>query len=556
MSRKFKSVLALSCAVLMIFTGCGKNDKGSDKDEKGKSSKENTVIDKDFKFDGVNDALTFAENAFGTVSDAVEGKLDTSVSTELTLNFGDAMLADMDYPVKELKFENNAKVKENTVANDATIFYDDKRVVSLNFLMDDEAMYVRIPELSDAYIKGDVEEIMETLTSDMGASAVPDEETFLYNQPEFGIPDEFTNALEKIDGEKINGLFEDIAEIVEDNLPVAKNGEEISGKVNDLTYKYDTKIYGIKGKNVHDAVSQILDKVKDDKELAEVYDSLISGYREEMIDSGYYTQEEIKEEMPNYGELMDMAIKEWAAEKEDAYSSTDVVDFVLFYDGDECKGISFEADGDKVTFAMIDEQEEFAIGYEIVDASEDFSETITFGLSVEGSDGKYDGKIAVSTDDSESDEYDTDVQFTFNSDVTVVDEETGAFKGNIEFGMMNNEGEKAALVIKSDSTADKTDLEISIEFNDEALMSIGLVNVVTNATDITLPKGDVFDINNESEMDEYANSIDLEGFEADLREALGDELFEDMFGSDDVSDSDDWDYDDDWEDDDWDYDDF
>lgn len=531
MSKKLKSILAFSAAAVMLFTttACGKEEEKSKDKEKESSSA--VSIDREFDFKGVNSAVSYAENAMNTINDAMEGNLDTSVTTDISLSFGDMMTSELGYDLGEFKISNNAKVKGEMVANDLSLIYDNKTAVTLNVVVDGEDVYVRIPELNDAYIKANVSELSESYSAmdSMGSiNAVA-----MVASPELstsGISDEMMASLEKFDSEKIDEMLDTYSEIVVDNMPEGEKGDKVSGKIHDLSYEYDTKIYNISGKNAYDMVLDLLNEVKSDSEIAELFESATKAAKEEAESSGYFTDEEIEEMYPSFESMINNAITSWEAEKEDAYEAEETASLVLYYDGEECMGVSIglEDDGELV-IAMIDEAEEFGVTVFVDDPDEEYGQDTNFSFTVEGSNGKYDGKFSVTNDYAE-DEYDSYAELGFNSDVTIVDEVSGAFKGDIEFYMSTGD-ETISLVLTSDSSAKETDLTFELLYNDESMMTIGLTNVTTNATDITVPSGKIYDFSSETDGEEYSASCDMEGFEQHLKDVFGEELYSAMMES-------------------------
>lgn len=536
MNKKFKSVLASCLAVSMLFSACGEVDNKDKKDDK----KENSFLSSEynFNFSGLNDVLGYAENSLSTLSDSIQGDINTSVSTDLSVKFGDIINDEIGYDIGEIAISNNAKVKNNTVANDLSLKYNDKSLASLNCIVDSEGVgYVRIPELSDDYIKADLISLIES-----EADISIDEMMNSYE-----IPEELTDALEKFDEEKITELFETYLGIIEKNVPDGVKGESVSGKINDLEYTYETKDYTFTEKIAFDCVSDMLNEVKNDKEIAEIWNEIVAELKQEAKDSGYYSDAELAEMYPSFEDIISEYIDEFNREKDDAYASEETLVVTVFYDGDRAMGFKIEVEGEGFTVAMIDEKTSFGVGFDC-DIDE---ETVKAGFTVEGEDGKYDGEFAVDFTIGEYDYYTDDYEYndynyslTFDTDVTIVDEKTGAFKGDINIET-SIEGEKIGLSISSDSTAKKSDVTYTAKYNGKDVITVGVVNVITDATNITVPKV-AYDISNETELEEYSKNCDVDGFMENIKDVIGDDLYEELFGS---SYDDDYDYDYDWDDD-------
>lgn len=546
MNKKFKSLVASCLAVCMIFSACGEVEK-SDKD-KEKSGNDNSLISSnfDFNFSGLNDVLKYAESSLSTVGDSLSGDINTSVSTDLTVELGEMLTEEIGYDIGTIAISNNAKVKNQMVANDLSLKYNGKSVASLNCVVDSDGVgYVQIPELSDAYLKADLVDLIE---SEMGTSI----DEIMPSSESFEIPEELEKTLEAFDEEKISELFETYIGIIEKHIPDGEKGEDMSGKINDLEYTYETKDYKLDSKIAYDCISDMLNEVKNDKEIAALWNEIVEMQREEAKNSGYYSDEQLEEYYPSFETVIEEYIDSFNAEKDDAYSADDLLIVTVLYDDDRAMGFNVEVDGEGFTVAMIDKKTSFGVGF---DSNID-DENIQIGFSVEGEDGKFDGKLAFNTEttDSYGETYGENFEITFDTDVKIIDETTGAFKGDINLEM-KIEGESVGLSISSDSTKNKADFSFTVKYNNEDVITIGLVNVVTDATNISLPKGKTYDINNDADMEEYAKSIDTDKFMNDIENALGTDLYNALFGSSSDVDWDydyDYDYDYDW-DDDWNY---
>lgn len=508
MNKKFKSLIAFSAAVMMLFTACKDSDSEKDnkKDEKNDQVKIEEVLDNvEFNYQGLNDVLSYADNTVESMNDAVSGSLDTSVSTDITISLSDAMKDDIGFDFADVTISNDAKVKGDKIANDLSILYDNKTAVTLNLLSDGGELYFRVPELNEAYVKGDIDKFVD----DELANAVDTETT-----------EKITKSFEKFDTEKINDMLNTYMEIIKKNAPEGKDGEKISGSVNDLEYNYDTKDYELTGKIFYNTAMDMLNELKNDKEIAEAYNSIMDVSKSEAESSGYYTEEDIAEMYPSYEDMISEAIKYFEDEKEDAFSSDEVMEYSLMFDGDKCRGFYAEVDGSVIEIAMIDTKEAFGFVFNVGD---DVYSKTSMAFSVEGEDGKFNGKFTLNNVNYEYDSDET-VTFGFTTDYEITDEKSGAFKGTVEYYVTAEEDE-LRMVLTSDSDAEKSDVTVEFKYNDESMFTVDMESVTTNATDITIPTGTIYDALDEAQLEEYANSCDLEGFTANLKEVLGEELY-------------------------------
>lgn len=536
MNNKIKSVLASCLVVSMLFSACGETDTKK-KDEK----KDDTTSASEYKFNftGLNDVLGYAKNSFNSLENSLDGDISTGASTDLSIELGEMLTSQFGYDVGKITISNNAKVKDKIFANNLSLKYNDKSLASFNCVVDNDGVgYVQIPELSDAYLKADLVDLIEGET---GTS---------FDTDSFEIPEEFEKTLEAFDEEKVSNLFENYIGIIEKHVPDSEKGDNYTGKINELEYTYETKEYKVDGKIGFDCVSEILNEVKNDKEIAALWNEIVDMQKKEAADSGYYSDEELEEYYPSFETSISEYIDSFNAGKDDAYSSDDLMVVKVYYDGDRTMGFNVEVDGEGFTLAMIDEKTSFGVGFTVLEVSEDdeeytYSQNTQMGFTIEGEDGKYDGKLAYTCEYSDSDGSTSNLgyELTFDTDVEIVDEKTGAFKGDINFGMNIGE-ETLGLTISSNSTADKADISFTAKYNDQAIVTIGIVNVITDATDITVPSGKTYDISNDTDMAEFSQNCDLEGFLTSVQTALGEDLYNAIFNSS---------VDDEWEDDDWDF---
>lgn len=505
-------VLSVVLALVVLGTGLLAAFKGG---LFGGKDKEKTEEPKtEFNFDGINNVVDYASNTIDKIEKLANGELETGVSMNLGVEFGDMMLEEMDIDsLGKITLSVDGKVKGSMAANDIAVKYDDSAIISAKTVVDGTTAYFCVPELSDAYVKGDFAEVLknELSTSEQELSDAMNSE----------VADKLAEAMKAFDGEKIQEMTNTYLEIIKNNVPEGKSNGKISGDVNGITYEYTKTQYEIHQMDALNMAEGFLNEIKNDNDIKEVYNVI----RDQLMTTAS-SETDGSEQLPEYDEMIQSALDQIAETKKSAAEepSDDALVFDLVYNNDKVCGLVFTEEEAEMTFVCVDENDKFAIDM-IIDTPE---ETIKMKYSIEGSDGKYTGKLLLDVGGET-------VSFDYSSDTQVVDEESGAFKGNITVSV-TAEGQTAKLSIDSDSTADKVDFKVSASFEGEDLFVLTFDAVETKASDITVPTGTIYDIENEEDMEKYSESCDFEGFEANAKKIIGDKLYmminEDVFGYD------------------------
>ncbi len=489
------SVVLLGSGAIALFKG------GVFSNDKDKLAKNNNNDQISIEFEGINNALTYVSNNFSKLEKIAKGEIDTGVSAAIGVELTEAAGAG---DIGRFDFTVDAKSKGGNQAADYAIKYDGQAIATMNTVFSDDTVYVRIPELNDAYIKGSLnfDELMssELYDEDVTAAARLAEKT-----------------QEIVTDELIEDVFDLLVESVENNIPEGKNAENLTGDIEGIEYDYTQKTYTITYDNFKGAALEFLNGIKTNKDLEEVYNLYIN----ELGAAAEMTQEDA--DNPSYREMVETLIEEIEASEDD---SDDTIDVNIAYnsDNDPC-GINIDIYGEAIAIAVVNEKDKCGFEFEIY---EDNEKACEFAAALTGSDGAYEGKFIFGVFDSGI--YKT-ASMDLSTDIEVVDEETGAFKGNITVSL-DADGEKVFFSIDSDSTADKTVFSFSVGADDEVYVTADLSIVETNASDITLPTGTVYDFENEADLESYQNSCDFEGFEQNAKSILGEDLYYEITGSD------------------------
>ena len=485
MSALLAGVMALS----VMTTGCGKNDEEKNKSEK--SVKEITH--------SISDTIEQAEKA-------IKGELEFAYDANLNVTFGSVMKDLVGVELKPIDVSTSAKQKGKKTSADIAVNYDSKSLVSLNSVFDHttETMYFKVPELSDAYLTGTVNDFAELAKS--GEKLVPSEDE-KSTSADIDLNKDMLNVLKGIDFEKLGDDLDTYVDLIKEKAPEAKKGDNISGEIDGHKYDYTTKSYEINGNDVKTIADAVVDKAKKDPLIKDI--AIAMGCSEDEYNS------DLDSAKSSINESIDEEIKD----------KTFTVD--IYYDNDILKGFKTNFDGADVNVILIDNDDVFAMDYIIkFDGTE-----VTLKGSAAKTDDKINGEFKFNANMQE--------EGSFNGKFVVTDLEAkeGIFKGTIssEFNL-NVSGViiTPKIVIKSNSTNDKLDLSCSLGMGDVDYVTLAMTCEKTDASDITLPTGTMYNMTNEDDMKKYMSSCDVNKLTENIKNALGEELYNAI-----ISDSDD-----------------
>lgn len=105
--------------------------------------------------------------------------------------------------------------------------------------------------------------------------------------------------------------------------------------------------------------------------------------------------------------------------------------------------------------------------------------------------------------------------------------------------MSVDDGTSMEIKAESKSTSKKLDISSDITVNGEKYLSVSITGKETKATDVKIPSGNIYDVTDDAQLEAYGATVDTEKFMEDIKDALGDELYNALF----ISYDDDWDYD-------------
>lgn len=500
------------------------------KDEKTKSENSVTVSPK---------LSVMAENIGNTLDkaqDIISGEVDYAYEGSVSLSFGKAITEDAGVDMKDIGMTVSSQQKGGNESGEIALTYDGKKIVTVDQVYsreDSDTIYVKIPELSDAYVKVKAEDTDEYVEQFIGGNI-----------------DELTQAAEEMDFDFDAEAFEaDIKayeQVIKDNFPAVKEEGTKSGNIDGVSYEYSSKSYDITGADAQNIIVAVLEKVKTDDNIKELYDQGI----EEMYSSYSYIGDD-EASVPTFEETIDEMID--SIKEDDLASDDSKVVLEVYEDGNGgFTGFTLTPDGEDGELRYIVVSDDSAEGIDMYFDAGDGTKMTAYG-SMKASDDAVNGSYTISTTDEG--EETMKMVYTVTDMKTVGDNFAGSIKLDIS---VNDDGESTSMwyEIVSNSTADDVDVAFDLGLDGESAMTLTVKASKTEASDVELPGDDavIYDALDEEQLNQYLESCDVEGFQEKLKESLGEELYDELFSTPSYGGYDyDWDYDwdDDW-DDDWD----
>lgn len=514
-------VLAGVLAVTVVGSGVGYyftfvKDSDADKDKDSKKDDKQVTLT-------VDEAAEKIEENLDKAQQIAKGELDIGYSAEVSYTMPAELAAQTGVDIKPFSMTMEAKQKDKMSALDYAINYDSKTVISANIVYDNEneTAYVKIPELSDAFLTGTVSEIEALVEESSGMGAMEDFSTV----DEYSIDgtaatvsldealeptmaatsSEMMDAIAELDFEAILTDLASYADTIKENAPEPKDGENRKGEVDGVSYELTTKSYTITAADAKKMMTAVADKGRADTVLKDSLATL-------GVDEATYNS--------LWDDLSDI-------DEADESSLT----FDAYYCGDEFAGWSVsDPDSDETLYMIC--------------AATDTDLVIDWDLSTEGETMTVKGAVSVDGDTLDgtikmdvSDEYSsTNMEIKYDS-LTVTDD---SLKGTVS-STITSDGETVTVNCTFNNTADKIDTSFTMNAAGQDLGTIKVTAQETNASDISIPTGTAYKLTDETELEQYLSTCDLEGWQASLKDTLGEDLYNMIFG---MSDASSYDYDD------------
>lgn len=475
-TKKIVSVATAATLSCVMFAGCTNEGKKKEKEDKP-------------AIEVVTDAL----NGVGSLFDGTANYSYNSTST-ITASKAFSDKLGIEDGFKDFVVKTDAKAKGSLASNDFNITYDGKSVATLNVVADAEngITYVRVPELSQSYLSMTEEEMSDYATK--YATQYATGTGIDVTTPSVDIEN-------NIDEKALENSKDKMLEIVKQNLSEmdSKDGEKAEGSLGAVAeYSFTTKTYTVTNQQAADLLKDLLEYVKTDEALVN------------MICSSSALSKE------DFATKIDEQIEKVDEETKDTNSET--ADVLVYYNKDDIQGIKFEDEEEsiKLDSIFLSDDEKFGMFLAVEDNDSD----VTFDCGFKVKDEIVNGNLSVTTNGIADGEATAKMNV---QDLKVVNEDTGLVKGKVEMSADAME-HKFSSVYNSTSEKDTINVTTSVSLDDEEYISVKTEGAISDASDITIPTGTIYNASIESEMDKYLGECDTEGFTSNIMSVLGDEV--------------------------------
>lgn len=466
--------------------------------------------------------------------------------------FGDAdsdgtqKISDVIKNINKFSVSGNVKSKSGKVNSNFGIDLDDDRIVSLDAVMDTDAMdyFFRVPELKEKWIGTELSSVEDMI----GSESVNMFRDIMKDPASFLSPEELEEEVNKY-----AGVWSSFVSDVQ-----LEKKEEID--ICDISVNYTVATVELNDKDLDKLELEFLKELKkDDIIRGIVVDKL------KVVDDEDY-EDDIQSEIDDVKEDLD----------ENDYDKDTVIAIDTYIDATgTIRGLGIDVD-DEQTYMVIGKDGDSIRG-EIKVTDDEGEVPLSVKLTAEENGKKYSGDITINyTEYSYKDDEDVENEAVVKyDDFEIVNEEKCYVNGTVAINIP--ETDPIDIVLSSDGK--EQDVNFTIRADGEDYGNIGIKYSVNYGVDVDIPdKSDAVMVDveelNDFDFDDYVTSDEISefiksrlekiGFDKEMAERVAESVEDDIYGSGSGSswDDDDFDFDDDedfdWDDDedfDWDDDD-
>ena len=466
--------------------------------------------------------------------------------------FGDAdsdgtqKISDVIKNINKISVSGNVKSKSGKVNSNFGIDLDDDRIVSLDAVMDTDAMdyFFRVPELKEKWIGTELSSVEDMI----GSESVNMFRDIMKDPASFLSPEELEEEVNKY-----AGVWSSFVSDVQ-----LEKKEEID--ICDISVNYTVATVELNDKDLDKLELEFLKELKkDDIIRGIVVDKL------KVVDDEDY-EDDIQSEIDDVKEDLD----------ENDYDKDTVIAIDTYIDATgTIRGLGIDVD-DEQTYMVIGKDGDSIRG-EIKVTDDEGEVPLSVKLTAEENGKKYSGDITINyTEYSYKDDEDVENEAVVKyDDFEIVNEEKCYVNGTVAINIP--ETDPIDIVLSSDGK--EQDVNFTIRADGEDYGNIGIKYSVNYGVDVDIPdKSDAVMVDveelNDFDFDDYVTSDEISefiksrlekiGFDKEMAERVAESVEDDIYGSGSGSswDDDDFDFDDDedfdWDDDedfDWDDDD-
>lgn len=455
--------------------------------------------------------------------------------------FGDAdsdetkKISDVIKNINKISVSGNVKSKSGKVNSNFGIDLDDDRIVSLDAVMDTDAMdyFFRVPELKEKWIGTELSSVEDMI----GSESVNMFRDIMKDPASFLSPEELEEEVNKY-----AGVWSSFVSDVQ-----LEKKEEID--ICDISVNYTVATVELNDKDLDKLELEFLKELKkDDIIRGIVVDKL------KVVDDEDY-EDDIQSEIDDVKEDLD----------ENDYDKDTVIAIDTYIDATgTIRGLGIDVD-DEQTYMVIGKDGDSIRG-EIKVTDDEGEVPLSVKLTAEENGKKYSGDITINyTEYSYKDDEDVESEAVVKfDDFEIVNEEKCYVNGTVAINIP--ETDPIDIVLSSDGK--EQDVNFTIRADGEDYGNIGIKYSVNYGVDVDIPdKSDAVMVDveelNDFDFDDYVTSDEISefiksrlekiGFDKEMAERVAESVEDDIYGSGSGSswDDDDFDFDDD-EDFDWD----
>lgn len=402
----------------------------------------------------------------------------------LTVIPGAALSEALEIELKEVTADFAYKNDKSAVTAGISYGGQSLATVEANYDSENGRIYFRIPELSD-----------EVLYLDLGEPGDWDV-VEIEADPDF----------ELLDFSAISETFTKYAALISDSLGEGEIGTEEGDLPGDISYSYSAITYTLTSEQIENAVEQFNEAAKDDENLIELAEFL-----------GYEGDNAVCEMVNDF-------VFENTSDTDETYTLT------LMFDGQSLAGASLETDSkvDSIIMGVKDGKFGF-IRDSVYDFDGSLFEEETSGWYAVGENGALTGELVYNYDDYDE-EYSSTESFVFEDLIISGD----IIKGDVEYISSDSDGADMSVTLSLDLGETEHNVSAELYLGGELLLSLDYSGAASLFEDFTLETEGAYNALDEAELDEYLSNADAEGFLANAKEVLGEDLYNLIFGEDDT----------------------
>lgn len=282
---------------------------------------------------------------------------------------------------------------------------------------------------------------------------------------------------------------------VKDNMPEAADGDNYTVTKDDVSIELTTKSYTITTEDAKKVAAAVVEKGKNDGTLKDFMGQV------GVSDSDYDSM---------WDEL----------NLDDADEESITLD--LYYKGDDIAGFkATNSDGEALHMIVASDETHVIVDCDM--SSVDDSTFLMSGL-VTYTDDTLNGSINTNFD---SDGSKMDMTISYN-DLKITDDSA---KGTITASASQDGESMMDMTVAIDISGNTGSISYGGNVEGQDIGTLTVKVEETNASDITVPTGTMYNFTNEEDLQKYSETCDIEGWQSKLKDALGDELYSSLFGS-------------------------